>query len=68
MSQLIYLLVAVALSIVGTVWLWYRYRKPPSLEQGIEEFAKELRALAPEQQGRPDRNGRGAGRSGRRTG
>lgn len=48
MSSLVYLLIAVALSVLGSVALWYRHRKPTSLEYGIDEFSRELRALAPE--------------------
>ena len=68
MSQLVYLLIAVVLSVLGSVWLWYRHRRPPSLERGIEEFAKELRALSPDQRegrsARQPRSGRGDRRSG----
>ena len=48
MSALLYLGVAIAISIVGILVLWYRNRKPRSLESGIEEFQRELRALAPQ--------------------
>ena len=48
MSNLLYLLVAVALSVIGSLALWYRHRKPRSLEYGVDEFQRELRALAPE--------------------
>lgn len=47
MSSLIYLVVALALSIVGSLILWLRHRRPRSLEYGIDEFSRELRALAP---------------------
>ena len=57
MSNLLYLGIAVAVSIVGIAVLWYRNRKPRSLNSGIEEFQRELRALAPDK--RPDRNNRG---------
>jgi hypothetical protein len=52
MSNLLYLLVALGLSVIGSLILWFRRRKPRSMEAGIHEFNKELRALAPE---RPDR-------------
>ncbi len=53
MTSLSYLLVVVSLSVVGSLWLWYRHRKPArrSLESGIDEFQRELRALAPDQHG-----------------
>jgi hypothetical protein len=56
MSNLIYLFIALGLSILGSVILWYRHRKPTSLEAGIDEFSRELRALAPDvsrQESRP---------------
>jgi hypothetical protein len=46
-SNLLYLLIAVVLSIAGSAILWLRYRRPRSLESGIDEFSRELRALAP---------------------
>ena len=50
MSSLAYLLVALALSIIGSLILWYRHRRPRSLEYGIDEFSRELRALAPKRE------------------
>jgi hypothetical protein len=46
-SNLLYLLIALTLSVVGSLILWLRHRKPRSLESGIDEFSRELRALAP---------------------
>ncbi len=50
MSVLAYVLGA--LLIAGTVIavLWYREQKPTSLEDGIDEFHRELQALAPDWQ------------------
>ena len=48
MSNLLYLGVAVAASGIGILVLWLRNRKPRSLNSGIEEFQRELRALAPD--------------------
>ncbi|MGI8686823.1 MAG: hypothetical protein ACR2MO_17325 [Acidimicrobiales bacterium] len=48
MSNLIYLLAALSLSVVGSLALWYRHRKPRSMEFGVDEFQRELKALAPE--------------------
>lgn len=48
MSNLLYPVVAIGLSLVGAVVLWLRSRKPKTLESGIEEFSRELRALAPD--------------------
>ncbi len=55
MTDLAYLLVVVSLSILGSLLLLYRHRRPRrSVESGIVEFQRELRALAPEK-----RQGRG---------
>ena len=48
MSNLLYVVVAVGLSVLGSLVLWYHHRKPRSLEYGVDEFQRELRALAPE--------------------
>jgi hypothetical protein len=47
-SSLLYLLLALVLSVVGSLILVYRHRRPRSMEEGIDEFNRELRALAPE--------------------
>lgn len=48
MSNLIYLIIAIVLSLVGSLILWFRTRQPKSMEAGIKEFSKGLRALAPD--------------------
>ncbi|MDQ1439138.1 MAG: hypothetical protein QOK43_2767 [Acidimicrobiaceae bacterium] len=60
MSNLAYLLVAVALSVLGSLILWLRHRRPRSLESGIDEFSRELRALAPKHHAGSDGGGEGA--------
>lgn len=62
MSNLAYLGVAIIFSIIGCLVIYLRSRKPTSLNSGIEEFQRELRALAPD--GRPGRNDHGPPRSG----
>ena len=47
-SELLYLGVALVLSVIGGTVIYLRNRKPTSLNAGIEEFQRELRALAPE--------------------
>jgi hypothetical protein len=44
---------AFVLSGIGWLILWLRHRQPTSVEYGIEEFNRELRALAPEQRPQP---------------
>ncbi len=55
MSNLLYLGIAILVSVVGGLILWYRTRRPTSLTAGIEEFQRELRALTPQGRERQDR-------------
>ena len=48
MSNLLYVLAALGLSVIGSLALWYRHRRPRSMEYGVDEFERELKALAPE--------------------
>ena len=48
MSNLLYLALALALSVIGISVLWFRTRRPRSMTAHIEEFARELDALSPE--------------------
>jgi hypothetical protein len=57
MSSLAFLAVAVALSLLGSLILWLRYRRPRSLEAGIDEFTRELKALAPDRKPGEKRTG-----------
>jgi hypothetical protein len=59
-SNLLYLGIAIALSILGCLILYLRNRKPTSLNAGIEEFQRELKALAPERRAEVRERGRGA--------
>ncbi|MBW3614075.1 MAG: hypothetical protein KY439_02045 [Actinobacteria bacterium] len=63
MMNLLYLGIAILLSIIGGLILWYRNRRPTSLTAGIEEFQRELRALTPDGYQKRDR---GSGPTGRR--
>lgn len=57
MSNLAYLLIAVGASIIGSLFLWWRHRKPRAFMSSIDEFQREMDALAGDQEpGR--RNGR----------
>lgn len=49
MSNLLYLLIALVLSGVGWLIIWLRHRQPTSTEYSVQEFSRELRALAPDQ-------------------
>jgi hypothetical protein len=48
MSNLLYLALAIVFSIIGVLVLWFRTRRPRSMNAHITEFARELQALAPE--------------------
>jgi len=50
MSVLAYVLGAILLSVAVVAVLWYKEQKPSSLEDGIDEFHRELEALAPDWQ------------------
>ena len=48
MSALLFLGIALVLSLIGFFVLWIRNRPPRSVDAHIRAFAKELEALAPE--------------------
>jgi hypothetical protein len=50
-SGLGFLLVALILSVLGSLAIWMRHRPSTSLDNGIDEFQREMRALAPERRG-----------------
>lgn len=47
MSPIAFLLIAVVISVVGSVVLYLRSRTPSSMEAGIDDFRREMQALAP---------------------
>jgi hypothetical protein len=59
-NGLAFLMIALLVSVVGSVLLWLRYRKPRSSD-AVAEFQREMRALSPDRdwQGdrRPDKRG-----------
>jgi hypothetical protein len=57
-TQLIFLGVAIVISLIGCGLLWLRHRKPRTMEAHMNAFSRELRALAPDQR---DDRGRRAG-------
>ena len=48
MSNLVYLLIAVVISVVGVLAVWYRSRPPTSPSASIDQFSEKMRALAPQ--------------------
>ena len=47
MAGLLFLLIAFVFSIGGSLILWLRHRDPTSVDYGISEFQREMRALSP---------------------
>ena len=47
MSGVLFLVGAIALSVVGSIALWLRTRPPTSFESGIDDFARQRAALSP---------------------
>ena len=50
MINLLYVGLAVFVTVVGSLIMVLRNRRPRSLESGVEAFTRELQALAPEPQ------------------
>jgi hypothetical protein len=48
MGNLIFLVGAIALSVVGSVLLWLRHREPTSFMSSIDDFSREMTALSGE--------------------
>lgn len=53
-----FLMIAVVISVVGSTVLYLRSRSPSSLDAGIVEFQREMRALAPRDEQPPPRRWR----------
>jgi len=53
MKSLLYLGIAVVISLIGCLILWARTRRPRSMEHSMKEFSKELGALAPDDPAAP---------------
>jgi hypothetical protein len=47
MSAVVFLLIAVVISSVGTMVVYLRNRTPRSLDSSIDDFRREMQALAP---------------------
>jgi len=62
MKNLLYLGIALAISLVGCLVLWVRARRPRSMEHSMREFSRELGALAPDEPQAPPPSARPRGR------
>ena len=48
MSNVAFLLIAVGIAVVGSLIVWFRYRKPKTFMSSINDFAREMDALGRE--------------------
>ena len=55
MNPIVFLLIAVVISVVGSLVLYLRSRTPSSLDAGIDNFRREMQALAPRDEVTPQR-------------
>jgi len=53
-SAVVFLLIAVGLSVIGGLFLWLQHRSPTTLDSGIKAFKKEMDALKPPSEGDDD--------------
>jgi hypothetical protein len=54
-TAILFLLIAVVIAAVGMLIVWLRNRKPTGWDTGIHDFAREMEALAPEDDVQPNR-------------
>jgi len=52
-NGLVFLAIALLVSVLGSLGLWMSHRDPTSLDHGIDEFQREMRALAPDRAREP---------------
>ena len=53
MNALVFLGIAIAVSVLGSLIVLLRNRSPRSYDQGIDDFAQRMRALSPEERSAP---------------
>jgi hypothetical protein len=46
-NAVVFLLIALLVSLLGGLVLWYQHRSPNTLDSGIKAFQREMDALAP---------------------
>jgi hypothetical protein len=46
-NGIVFLAIALVVSVLGSLTLWLNHRDPTSLDHGIDEFRREMRALSP---------------------
>jgi hypothetical protein len=45
-SALAFLLIVVVISVLGSLWVWYRQRRPTTMMSSVDDFQREMQALA----------------------
>lgn len=40
-------MLAVIISVLGSLFVWFRHARPRSLENSVDSFSREMQALAP---------------------
>ena len=63
MGNLLFLLIAIALSAIGIFIVWVRHRGPSGVTHGVDSFNAQMRAIAPDQPPPPGTPAPGAGRT-----
>ena len=61
MNPLLFLALALVLTVSGVAVLWLRNRKPTSFGSSISAFQREMQALSPESRSRRDHDRRQSG-------
>lgn len=47
MTAVVFLAIAVVISVIGGLLVWFRHREPTTWDSGIRDFAREMDALRP---------------------
>lgn len=47
MTAVVFLAIAVVISVIGGLIVWVRHREPTTWDSGIRDFAREMEALRP---------------------
>ncbi len=56
MTALLFLAIPVVIIAIGAAIMWLRHHRPKSVESGIADFQREMRALSPDDMERRSRN------------
>lgn len=48
MNGIVFLAIALVVSVLGSLVLWWRHRDPTSVDSAIDQFQREMRAISPD--------------------